>query len=103
MGSSAELLASHTGTISQGNPSLIVPSLLTHTEHSTQDSACHQSVTGALCDQGKKTELSVIPQNSQKLCRHKHIGSAPKIPLVSMTIPQRWQTPKLELLAVPQA
>lgn len=37
------------------------------------------------------------------LCRHKPIGGAPKIPLVSMTIRRSWRTPNIELLVVPQA
>lgn len=89
IGSSAELLASHRGTISQSRQPLPYCPNPPHPHGAQQGSACRQTMTGALCDQGKQSELSLIPQNSRNsLCRHKHIGFAPKIPLVSITIPE---------------
>ena len=80
IGSSAELPASHTGTISQSRQPLPDCPNPPHALGAQQGSACHQSVTGALCDQEKQSDLSLIPQNSRDfLCRHKYIDSAPKI------------------------
>lgn len=64
IGSSAELLASHTGTISQSRQPLPCYPNPPHPHGAQQGSACHQSMTGALCDQRKQRELSLIPQNS---------------------------------------